>query len=146
VMHGWGVSHQLRALGRPVPFTLLPFERDADCAKLAGGPADRLADAVFGVATPPRVAAPARPRLGITLEPAAGGVGIAAVASGSIAKRAGLEKGDVIVVIAGKAPKSAADVAAAVMRQAPGTWLPIEVQRGEQRLELVARFPAAPAP
>jgi uncharacterized iron-regulated protein len=145
VVHGWGVSHQLQALGRPAPFTLLPFERDADCAKLAGGPADRLADAVFGVATPPRAAAPARPRLGITLEPAAGGVGIAEVANGSIAQRAGLEKGDVILVIAGRAPKSAADVAAAVMRQAPGTWLPIEVQRGEQRLELVARFPAAPA-
>ena len=145
VMHGWGVSHQLQALGRPVPFTLLPFERDADCAQLAGGPADRLADAVFGVATPPRVAAPARPRLGITLGPAAGGVGIAEVANGSIAARAGLEKGDVILVVAGRVPKNAADVAAAVMRQAPGTWLPIEVQRGEQRLELVARFPAAPA-
>jgi uncharacterized iron-regulated protein len=146
VMHGWGVAHQLKALGRPAPLTLLPFERDADCAQLAGGPTERLADAVFGVATPPRVAAPARPRLGITLEPAAGGVGIAEVANGSIAKRAGLEKGDVIVAIAGRAPKNAADVAAAVMRQAPGTWLPIEVQRGEERLELVARFPAAQAP
>jgi hypothetical protein len=145
VVHGWGVSHQLQALGRPAPFTLLPFERDADCAQLAGGPADRLADAVFGVATPPRVTARARPRLGITLGPAAGGVGIVEVANGSIAMRAGLEKGDVIVVIAGRAPKNAADVAAAVMRQAPGTWLPIEVQRGERRLELVAEFPAAPA-
>jgi uncharacterized iron-regulated protein len=145
VMYGWGVSHQLQALGRPAPLTLLPFERDADCTTLAGGPAGRLADAVFGVATPPRAAAPARPRLGITLEPAAGGVGIAEVANGSIAKRAGLEKGDVILIIAGRAPTSAADVAAAVMRQAPGTWLPIEVQRGEQRLELVARFPPAPA-
>jgi uncharacterized iron-regulated protein len=145
VMHGWGVSHQLQALGRPAPLALLPFERDADCATLAGGPAERLADAVFGVAAPPRAAAPARPRLGITLEPAAGGVGIAEVANGSIARRAGLEKGDVILVIAGRTPKSAADVAAAVMRQAPGTWLPIEVQRGEQRLELVARFPPAPA-
>jgi uncharacterized iron-regulated protein len=145
VMHGWGVSHQLQALGRPAPLTLLPFERDADCTMLAGGPAERLADAVFGVATPPRAAAPARPRLGITLEPAVGGVGIAEVANGSIAKRAGLEKGDVILVIAGRAPQSAADVAAAVMRQAPGTWLPIEVRRGEQRLELVARFPPAPA-
>jgi hypothetical protein len=145
VMYGWGVSRQLQALGRPAPLTLLPFERDADCSTLAGGPAARLADAVFGVATPPRAAAPARPRLGITLEPAAGGVGIAEVANGSIARRAGLEKGDVILVIAGRAPKSAADVAAAVMRQAPGTWLPIEVQRGGQRLELVARFPPAPA-
>jgi len=145
VVHGWGVSHQLQALGRPAPLALLPFEHDGDCAQLAGGAKERLADAVFGVATPPRVAAPARPRLGITLEPAAGGVGIAEVANGSIAKRAGLEKGDVILVIAGRAPKSAADVAAAVMRQAPGTWLPIEVQRGEQRLELVARFPPVPA-
>jgi uncharacterized iron-regulated protein len=145
VMHGWGVSHQLQALGRPAPLTLLPFERDADCATLAGGPAERLADAVFGVATPPRAAAPARPRLGITLEPAVGGVGIAEVANGSIAKRAGLEKGDVILVIAGRVPKNAAEVAAAVMRQAPGTWLPIEVQRGEQRLEIIARFPPAPA-
>jgi uncharacterized iron-regulated protein len=145
VMYGWGVSHQLQALGRPAPLTLLPFERDADCTTLAGGSTQRLADAVFGVATPSRAAMPARPRLGITLEPAAGGVGIAEVASGSIAKRAGLEKGDVILLIAGRAPKSAADVAAAVMRQAPGTWLPIEVQRGEQRLELIARFPPAPA-
>ena len=145
VVHGWGVSHQLQALGRPAPLSLLPFERDGDCAQIAGGAKEKLADAVFGVATPPRVPAPARPRLGITLEPAARGVGIAEVANGSIAKRAGLEKGDVIVVIAGRAPKNAADVAAAVMRQAPGTWLPIEVQRGEQRLELVARFPAAPA-
>jgi uncharacterized iron-regulated protein len=145
VVHGWGVSHQLQALGRPAPLSLLPFERDGDCAQLAGGAKEKLADAVFGVVTPPRVSAPARPRLGITLEPAVGGVGIAEVANGSIAKRAGLEKGDVIVVIAGRAPKNAADVAAAVMRQAPGTWLPIEVQRGEQRLELVARFPAAPA-
>ena len=145
VVHGWGVSHQLQALGRPAPLTLLPFERDGDCAQLAGSVKERLADAVFGVATPPAVAAPARPRLGITLETAVGGVGIAEVANGSIAKRAGLEKGDVIVVIAGRAPKNAADVAATVMRQAPGTWLPIEVQRGEQRLELVARFPAAPA-
>jgi S1-C subfamily serine protease len=97
------------------------------------------------VATPPRVAAPARPRLGIKLEPAAGGVGIAEVANGSIAMRAGLEKGDVIVVIAGRAPRNAADVAAAVMRQAPGTWLPIEVQRGDRRVEIVAQFPATPA-
>jgi S1-C subfamily serine protease len=74
-----------------------------------------------------------------------GGVGIAEVANGSIAKRAGLEKGDVILVIAGRVPKNAAEVAAAVMRQAPGTWLPIEVQRGEQRLEIIARFPPAPA-
>lgn len=146
VIHGWGVSHQLQELGRPAPLTLLPFDRDADCADLAGEPRGAIADAVFGVAPPPRSAAPERPRLGVTLEPAESGVGIAEVAGGSIAEQTGLKKGDVILVIAGRTPKQAADVAAAVMRQAPGTWLPIEVQRGEQRLEFVARFPAAPAP
>jgi membrane-associated protease RseP (regulator of RpoE activity) len=145
VIHGWGVSHQLQALGRPAPLALLPFDRDADCATLAGGPAGAIADAVFGVAAPPPAAIPERPRLGVTLGPAEGGVGIADVARGSIAERAGLRKGDVIVAIAGIAPKQAADVAAVVMRQAPGTWLPVEVQRGKQRLELVARFPPTPA-
>jgi hypothetical protein len=145
VMHGWGVSHQLQALGRPAPFTLLPFERGADCAQLAGGPADRLADAVFGVATPPRVAAPARPRLGITLEPTAGGVGIVAGRERLDRQAGGPGEGRRDRRHRRQEPKSAADVAAAVMRQAPGTWLPIEVQRGEQRLEIVARFPAAPA-
>jgi uncharacterized iron-regulated protein len=140
VIHGWGVPHQLLALGRPAPLTLLPFDRQDDCAALADG----VADVVFGVAAPAPAAAPARPRLGVTLEPAAGGVRIAEVGSGSIAERAGLRKGDVILAIAGRRAGRAADVAGAVMRQAPGTWLPIEVQRGGRRLEIVARFPPAP--
>jgi hypothetical protein len=40
--------------------------------------------------------------------------------------------------------KNAGTVTAAVQRQAPGTWLPITVQRGAQSLELVARFPGKP--
>ena len=140
VVHGWGVPQQLLALGRPAPLTLLPFDRQDDCATLADG----LADAVFGVAAPAPAAVPSRPRLGVTLEPAAGGVRIAEVASGSIAERAGLRKGDLILAIAGRRAGRAADVAGAVVRQAPGTWLPIEVQRGGRRLEIVARFPPAP--
>ena len=140
VIHGWGVPQQLRALGRPAPLTLLPFDREDDCTALAGG----LADALFGVAAPAPAATPPRPRLGVTIEAAEGGVRIAEVASGSIAERAGLRKGDVILTIAGRRAGRAADVAGAVMRQAPGTWLPIEVQRGGRRLEIVARFPPAP--
>jgi membrane-associated protease RseP (regulator of RpoE activity) len=140
VVYGWGVPHQLLALGRTAPLTLLPFDRQDDCATLAAG----LADAVFGVAAPPPAAMPARPRLGVTLELAEGAVRIAEVAPGSIAERAGLRKGDVIVAVAGRRAGRPADVAGAVMRQAPGTWLPIEVQRGASRLEIVARFPPAP--
>jgi S1-C subfamily serine protease len=140
VAHGWGVPHQLVSLGRTAPLTLLPFDREDDCAELAAG----LADAVFGVAA---TAAPrARPRLGITLGPAKDGVGITEVAAGSVAERAGLRRGDVIVAIAGRRAVRTADVVGAVTRQAPGTWLPLEVERGGRRLEIVARFPPAPEP
>jgi uncharacterized iron-regulated protein len=139
VRHGWGVPHQLRSLGRKTPLTLLPFDHKEECTTLVPG----LADAVFGIAAPERPAGPPRPRLGITLEPAQEGVRISEVAQGSIAEKAGLRSGDVIVTIAGVAPKQAADVAAAVMRQAPGTWLPLAVKRSGRTVEIVARFPPA---
>lgn len=142
VIHGWGVSHQLQQMGRKAPLALLPWDRDGDCATLVPG----LADAVFGVAEPPRNAPVARPRLGITLEPAEDGVRIGAVTAGSIAERTGLRKGDLIIEIAGVRPEQAIEVAAAVMRQAPGTWLPLKIQRGSRTLELVAKFPTASEP
>jgi uncharacterized iron-regulated protein len=142
VIHGWGVSHQLQQMGRKAPLALLPWDRDGDCATLVPG----LADAVFGVAEPPRNAPVARPRLGITLEPAEDGVRIGGVTAGSIAERTGLRKGDLIIEIAGVRPEQAIEVAAAVMRQAPGTWLPIKIQRGSRTLEFVAKFPAASEP
>jgi membrane-associated protease RseP (regulator of RpoE activity) len=140
VVHGYGVAQQLRALGQPAPLLLLPFERDGDCAALGRG----LADAAFGLATPRPAPAATRPRLGITLEPAADGVRIAEVSAGSIAEQAGLRKGDLLLEVAGTRPGRAADVAAAVQRQAPGTWLPIRVRRDGRDTDLVARFPPAP--
>ena len=142
VIHGWGVSHQLEQMGSKAPLALLPWDREADCTDLVSG----LADAVFGVAEPPRAATVARPRLGITLEPAEDGVRIGEVTAGSIAERTGLRKGDVIIEIAGERPRQAIEVAAAVARQAPGTWLPLTVQRGSRTLEVVAKFPTAKEP
>ena len=49
--------------------------------------------------------------------------------------------GDLIVMVAGLPSREPEDVIAAVGRQAPGTWLPIVVRRGEGTLDLVARFP-----
>ncbi|MCX7893738.1 MAG: ChaN family lipoprotein [Burkholderiales bacterium] len=137
-MNGFGVPHQLRDLGVTDVAVLLPWDVGSDCARLKPG----LADAVFGVAAPAR-AASERPRLGVWLEPAEGGVRIRQVEKGSIAESAGLRDGDVIVAIAGVAPKETADVAEAVQRQAPGTWLPLSVRREVQTLELVAKFPPA---
>jgi S1-C subfamily serine protease len=63
------------------------------------------------------------------------------VVPGSIAEQAGLKVDDVIVRIAGEAADQTGDVVEVVQRQAPGTWLPITIQRGDETLEIVARFP-----
>ena len=137
VANGYGVAHQLRSLGVSSVALLLPWDRDRPCTELVPG----IADAVFGVAEPPS-ALVARPRLGVMLETVAGTtVRIQKVEPGSIAEATGLRAGDRIVAIAGRTVTRTADVAAAVSRQAPGTWLPIEVERDGKPLELVAKFP-----
>jgi uncharacterized iron-regulated protein len=60
IHHGYGVSHQLKALGVGDVVTLLPWDRTAQCKNLVAG----LADAVFGVASP-AAARRAAPRLGV---------------------------------------------------------------------------------
>jgi uncharacterized iron-regulated protein len=134
---GDGVPRQLRDLGIGRIAVALPWNPTTPCDDLA----PRLADAVFGLPSRPAVVAPERPRLGITVERAAEGVGVREVMQGSIAEQAGMRAGDVIVTVAGLPSRETADVIAAVGRQAPGTWLPIVVRRGGETLDLVARFP-----
>lgn len=138
VAHGWGVGHQLGALGEARVLSLLPWDRGRDCATLTAG----LADAVFGLEPPPPAPAP-RPRLGVTMDAAAGGVRILGVEPGSVAEQAGLREGDVVIRVAGAVAAGPDDLAGAVQRQAPGTWLPLEVEREGERLELLAKFPPA---
>jgi uncharacterized iron-regulated protein len=142
VIHGWGVAHQLRALGGTDAVALLTFDRDDDCNDLTPG----IATAVFGIQSPARPARPVRPRLGVTLEPAQDGVRITGVSKDSVAERSGLRSGDIITSIAGRPAAGPIDVVAAVWRQAPGTWLPIEILRDGRRIEVVAKFPAGPPP
>jgi len=134
--HGYGVPHQLRDLGVNDAMTLLPWDRGTDCAQLEAG----FADAVFGVAAPAAKAAP-RPRLGVSLELTADGVTIRQVEKGSVAEAAGVRDGDIVREIAGASVRQPADVADAVQRQAPGTWLPLRVTRQAETVELVAKFP-----
>ena len=47
----------------------------------------------------------------------------------------------VALAAAGFEMTTPADLVEVVVRQAPGTWLPLSVLRGEQRLEILARFP-----
>jgi uncharacterized iron-regulated protein len=135
--YGYGVPHQLAALGIADPMTLLPWDRDADCKKFVAG----FADAVFGLAEPTGAQAQARPRLGVHLEAAKEGLRILKVEKGSPAEAAGVRDGDFLSEIAGVTPTQVGDVIEVVQRQAPGTWLPLKVRRGAATLELVAKFP-----
>ena len=139
VVNRYGVPHQLAALGVDRVAVLAPWDAGTDCAKLVAG----YADAVFGVTAPAAAAAPRRQRLGVWLEPDGAGVRISRVEPGSVAEAAGVRAGDVVVEAAGVAPKRTGDLAEAVQRQAPGTWLPLKIRRGADTLELVAKFPPA---
>lgn len=133
--HGHGVALQLRDLGVRRIATLLPVA-PGECGALAAG----VADAAFVV--PPRAAAkPPPPRLGVQLAQEGDAVRLAEVVPGSLAEKSGLRKGDRIAAAAGKPLKRASALVALVRAQPAGTWLPLEVERGGVRQELVVKFP-----
>jgi uncharacterized iron-regulated protein len=139
IRFGHGVPHQLRELGVPNIGTLLPVAAGSDCREIQAG----LADAVFAL---PEVALAKRepPRLGVRLEESAGGVRIAEVTAGSLAEKAGLRSGDRLAEVGGLPVKSVTPVLASIRQQPSGTWLPVRVQRGDEEIELVVKFPAEP--
>ncbi|MDM7951804.1 MAG: ChaN family lipoprotein [Cyanobium sp. CZS 25K] len=130
---GYGVPHQLRALGLGEAAWLLPWDDAFDCAALQ--PA--LATAVFGVASPP----PQGLRLGVYLETHRGRVEIHQVAPGSLAERSGLRVGDVITVIDGSKVISARQLIERVASQPAGEPLSLVVMRGERTLPLRLAMP-----
>lgn len=142
--HRWGVPHQLADLGLADAVVLLPWETGATCAPIGAG----LADAVFGLAPPPADADEDeddqnwRPRLGVAIAEAEDGVRVETVSADSVAEAAGLRAGDVILQAAGRVTARPDDLRQVIRRQAPGTWLPLSVRRGDATLDLVAKFPA----
>ncbi len=140
--HGWGIPHQLADLGIGDAAVLLPIDGTEACRAADPG----IADAMFvldAIAEP----APARPRLGVMIETAGdGGARIVRVVDDSVAAAAGLATGDVIRRAAGVDVADQQGLVAVIGRQAPGTWLPLDVERNGARLQIVARFPAHPDP
>jgi len=65
------------------------------------------------------------------------------VADDSVASEAALAAGDIIVGAAGKIIKENADLLSVIERQAPGTWLPLSIRRGDEGLDIVAKFPTS---
>jgi uncharacterized iron-regulated protein len=134
--YGYGVPHQLRALGVQQVGTLLPMDADVKCTDLRSG----LADAVF--ALPPQASAqPEPPRLGIQLEQNQDSVQIAAITAGSLAEKTGLKSGDRLLELGGMPVKKVPPVIAAIRQQPAGSWLPLRLQRGEATLDVVVKFP-----
>jgi S1-C subfamily serine protease len=63
------------------------------------------------------------------------------VVEGSVAAQCGLLEGDLIEAAAGFNTTTNVSLIEIIQRQAPGTWLPLKVKRGDETLELLAKFP-----
>ena len=136
--YGYGIPHQLADMGIDGVEVLLPLDADASCDPL---PMD-LASAVFVVDVEAPAAAP-RPRLGVMIESGDDGVRVMQVVDDSVAEKSGIRDGDLILSAAGFDTRSATDLIEVIQRQAPGTWLPLRLRRGDETLDLIARFPQA---
>jgi len=137
LMNGFGVPHQLQDLGVNSVKTLIPWEQGYDCEMLTPD----LASAVYGMPKLPRSGFSGKQMLGVHIEPAKKGVKVSKVIDDSLAQTAGLEKGDVLVELAGVKIKRVIEVIDIVRKMQAGTWLPIVFLRGDEKISIVAKFP-----
>ena len=135
-----GVPHQLADMGFSESKVLIPVDTQSAC-ELVG---NNYADAVFVVEPRSATTSPAtRPILRVQLSDESRAAVVSRVLPDSVAKSADLRKGDRIVRAAGLNVESSAALIDIIARQAPGTWLPLTIERAGKTVELVARFPAA---
>ncbi|APE32407.1 PDZ/DHR/GLGF protein [Halomonas aestuarii] len=134
--NGEGVPYQLDDLGLDDHRTLLPWTPTGDCMAPAGR-----ADALYVLGDESAFQPSAPLRLGVLLEAHPDGVRVRRIEPGSVAERAGLAEGDVIVSAAGVAVDTPTDLTTLLRRQAPGTLLPLGVRRDGVTEERLARFP-----
>jgi S1-C subfamily serine protease len=91
-------------------------------------PIDRLPPILGDLLADGRVSGAGRPWLGVTAEDARGRLMVARVTPGGPADRAGLQRGDVIVGVAGDAPRGLADFYRKIWAQGgAGTTVPLDV-------------------
>ncbi|MGI9382105.1 MAG: ChaN family lipoprotein [Methyloligellaceae bacterium] len=134
-----GIPHQLDDLGVTRSAVLIPVAAGQACDKLGAD----YADAVFTV-TSSAHAKSSRPRLrlGILVRDDKTAALVDRVMPDSVAAAAKLRKGDRIVRAAGVDVRSSGALIEVISRQAPGTWLPLTVEREGAEVELIAKFPA----
>jgi len=141
--HFYGVPEQLKALGHTDVAVLTPWDQLRACTDLQATDGAPAADAVFGIEHTADMMEPDKPKLGVLIESADTGIRIDKVVEGSIGEAAGLQKDDIIVQAAGRKMTKTGDLVATIKSMPPGTWLPLSVMRGEDTVEIIARFPTA---
>jgi uncharacterized iron-regulated protein len=134
---GYGVPHQLAALSVAEVNTFIPVSTDTACTVTGTA----RADAVFTLPPAGDTPQPERPRLGVMLTDGDGAPRISRVVGDSVADRAGLKAGDLVVRAAGITLHTPDELVEVVGRQAPGTWLPLGIRRDGEEIDAVAKFP-----
>lgn len=144
--YGYGIPAQLADLGITDAANLVAWDFDRPCESLKDSEGTPVADAVFLLGPPREAPKAGRMILGVHIEDGEDGVAINSVVADSVAARTGLQAGDIVSEAAGSPMTKARTLAATVARQAPGTWLPLTIERDGRTLELIAKFPAAVDP
>ena len=97
-------------------------------------PIDRLPPILADLISDGRVSGPARPWLGITTEEVGGQLTVARVAPGGPAEKAGVQRGTVVLGVAGEPARDMADFYRKVWsRGSAGTSIPVDVLQGSNR-------------
>ena len=136
---GFGVPYQLADLGAENTAVFIPVAPSESCEAYQ----DEVADALFVLPSQPEVASgPSGPRLGVMIETADNRVRVLQVMEDSVAEAADIRDGDAILQAAGVALEDTSDLIGIVQQQSPGTWLPLEIERDGEIMEIVAKFPA----
>ena len=135
--YGYGIPHQLADLGIDGVEVLIPLTAKDTCDPLD----PEFATAVFVVDAEDAAESPPGPRLGVFIENDDSGVRIKEVIEGSVAGASGLLADDIILHAAGFETTTTTELIEVVKRQAPGTWLPLTIRRGDEELQVIAKFP-----
>ncbi|MGI9508995.1 MAG: ChaN family lipoprotein [Geminicoccaceae bacterium] len=137
---GFGVPYQLQDLGITDANVFLPIAPAESCSSVE----EESANALFVLPPLSQVAAgPDGPKLGVMIETAEDKVRVLQVVEDSVAAAADIRDGDKILEAAGVALSDTSDLIGIVQQQAPGTWLPLAIERDGETLEIVAKFPVA---
>lgn len=132
---GHGVPSQLQDLGVDSVLVLLPHKIGPECEP----PSLALADFTYGY-TPAKDMQATPLRLGIMVEPMGKGLSVVQVADDSVADRAGLEVGDIILQAAGGPVTTHNELLIVLNNARKGFALPMKINRSGDRKNLLVTF------